>query len=259
MSTYSVYSMKKRFYLQKINKLVFFISCLGSLLLLPVGLSAQEEQADSKKIFSYGIKVGSTISSFSQEQPHSNKIIGLSVGLYSNCSLSQKIALQLEVNYNLEGGRLLSFEIPENTGMQTWYTTKVENKKLRLHNLNIPLLFRYNIKFQNYKLYTVIGPNIGINLKSDVDNIGVIFPNNAGFVPYNQNSKISSKIENLSYSISGGIGLEIPLNNNKHLIFDTRLRYGLSKIYKGYSYIKLLQDSDHLRNSSLTVSIGYGF
>lgn len=251
--------MKNIFYSRKINKSVFLLTSLGSLLLLSMNLSAQEEQSTSTNLLSYGIKVGGTLSSFSQEQPHSNKIAGLAIGFYANYSLSEKIALQLEINYNQEGGRLLSFDIPENTGEQTWYTTKIENNKVHLHNLNIPLLFRHNFKFQNYKVYTVLGPTLSINLKSVLDNEGLIIPSDGGFVPFNQSSKINAKIENFTYAISGGIGLELPLNNNKHLLIDFRLKYGLSNVYKGYSYVKLLQNSDHLRNSSLTVSIGYGF
>lgn len=251
--------MKNIFYSRKINKTAFLLTCLGGLLFLSINLSAQEEQSASTNLFSYGIKVGGTLSSFSQEQPYSNEIAGLAVGLYANYSLSEKIALQLEINYNQEGGRLLSFDIPENTGQQTWYTTKIENNKVRLHNLNFPVLFRYNFKLQNYKVYTVLGPNLSVNLKSVLDSEGLIIPSDRGFVPFDQSSKISAKIENFAYAISGGVGIELPLNNNKHLLVDFRLKYGLSDVYKGYSYVKLLQNSDHLKNSSLTVSIGYGF
>lgn len=251
--------MKNIFYSRKIKKTIFSLTSLVIILLSSINLSAQEEQKASTSLFSYGIKVGSTLSSFSQEQPHSNKIVGFAIGIYTNYSITEKIALQLEINYNQEGGRLLSFDIPENTGKQTWYTTKIENNKVRLYNLNIPLLFRYNFRFQKYKLHSVLGPNLGINLKSIVENEGLIIPSDGGFVPFNQSSKISAKIENLTYSISGGFGLELPLNDNKHILFDVRLKYGLTNVYKGYSYVKLLQNSDHLKNSSLTVSIGYGF
>jgi len=251
--------MKKQSYSIKFKKAIISLKLLGVFLLSSTTLSAQEAQSSTTNLFSYGVKAGGTLSSFSQEQPHSNKIAGIAVGLFTNYSLSNRIALQFEINYNEEGGRLLSFDIPENTGKQTWYTTKINNNKVCLHNLNIPLLFRYNFRFQNYRVYSVLGPNLSINLKSVVEDEGLIIPSDGGFIPFNQSTEISAKIENFTYSVSGGMGIEIPLNNTKYLVFDVRLKYGLTNVYKGYSYVKLLQNSDHLKNNSLTVSIGYGF
>jgi len=207
----------------------------------------------------YGVKFGTTVSQFTNEQPHTNTLQGLTGGFFVGYKLNEKMAVLAEINYLEEGGQLLSFETEADLGYDTWYFAKADNQQLSLHNINIPIMFKYSIPLGSAKVFAVIGADVSINVYSDIEHETTVYADDGNIITYNGTEDVTSKIERYTVGATGGIGFEIPVFTKNYILIDARYRYGIMPAYKGYSYRGIPQITGDLRNNSMYFTIGFGF
>ena len=206
----------------------------------------------------FGPKLGISINSFSNEQPHNNITLGFTGGAFVKYAFNNNIAVQIEALYIQQGGRLLYMDMPNLVGRQNWYMASIENQRIALHNLNIPVLFRYNFPMDDLTISAVIGPDLGFNVSAISQTETTVFTEVGSFHTYTENKDITSNTESFNMAASIGGGIEIPTGDYM-LLVDVRYRYGFTPVYKSYSYVGIPQISDNLNNHSLTLTIGLGF
>src|SRR5665647_657510 len=132
--------------LKNILKIEFSLICLFLFTLSLSGQvdSVQKSQSGFMSKITYGIKVGSTLSTFSTEQPHTNFKPGFIAGAFISYKLSESIALQLEPTYIQQGGNLISildyqlFLVPAPP-----YSYEFMDQRITFHNIDVPLLIKY--------------------------------------------------------------------------------------------------------------------
>lgn len=207
----------------------------------------------------YGVRFGTTVSQFTNQQPHTNVIQGLTGGAFLGYTFNEQMAVQLEINYLEEGGQLLSFETEADLGYDTWYMAKADNQQLSLHNIDIPLMFKYSISMGSAKLFALIGADFSINIYSDIEHETTVVADDGNIITYNGTEDVTSKIERYNVGATGGIGFEIPVFASNYILIDARYRYGIMPAYKGYSYRGIPQVTGDLRNNTMYITIGFGF
>jgi len=225
---------------------------LGVILLLLIG------NTNAQSIY-YGGRFGTTISQFTNQQPHTNAMQGITGGAFIGYSLNDKMAVQLEINYLEEGGQLLNIETEADLGYDTWYSTKADNQKLILHNIDIPLMSRYSIPLGSAKLFALIGADIDINIYSGISHETTVYDDDGNITTYYGNENVTSKIERYTVGATGGIGFEIPVFTSNYILIDARYRYGVMPSYVGYSYRGIPQITGDLSNNTMYFTIGFGF
>lgn len=231
-------------------------------LLLAFSVSGQEETTSASvgKIH-FGIKAGTTLSSFSAEQPHTNFKPGLIVGGFISYDLSGNLALQLEPSYMQQGGSLVS--IYDYLTFQVYdppFFIEVRDQKVTFHNIDIPLLLKYKKNIGGLNLFVVAGPSIGLNFDAVTKN--EVSARSLDQIPiyyhFYEEDNITSSMKLLQYGATGGIGFETPIGKHT-LVFDMKYRYGLNKTYPGYSYLGIYQVQGDLKTNSFYVTLGFGF
>jgi hypothetical protein len=249
--------------LKDILKIEFSVVCL---FLFTFSLTAQvdsvkKSQSDFMSKIKYGIKVGSTLSTFSTEQPHTNFKPGLIAGAFVSYNLSESFELQLEPTYIQQGGNLISindyamFLVPDPP-----FLMEIRDQKITFHNIDLPLLIKYQLNIGGLKVFAVAGPSLAYNIKTETQND--VSARTYDYIPvyynFHQADNISSDIKSWQYGAVGGIGFETPVGQHS-LIFDIRYRYSLNKTYPGYSYLGIFQTQGDLRSNTLYFTLGFGF
>jgi hypothetical protein len=250
------------------NKIFRNSLSLICLLLLSYSVSAQDVTGNEasgtavtgKKI-QFGIKVGTTLSKFSEEQPHTNFKPGLIVGGFVSYKLSNLLALQLEPSYMQQGGNLISVFDPTLLSYKDYpYSVEVKDQRITFHNIDIPLLLKVEKNILGLNVFAVAGPSIGLNFYSKTENS--VSARSNGDIPvyydFYQEENITSNIKLLQYGVVGGIGFNTPIGKHT-LIIDMKYKYGLNKTYKGYSYLGIPQVQGDLKTNSFYITLGFGF
>lgn len=241
---------------------------LISLLLFAFSVSAQEVtgneasgNAVTGKKIQFGIKVGTTLSKFSAEQPHTNFKPGLIAGGFVSYKLSNLLALQLEPSYMQQGGNLISVFDPNLLSYTDYpFAIEVKDQKITFHNIDIPLLLKAEKNILGLNVFAVAGPTLGLNFYSKTENN--VSARSNGYLPvyydFYQEDNITSNINFLQYGVVGGIGFNTPIGKHT-LIVDMKYRYGLNKTYKGFSYLEIPQVQGDLKTNSFYITLGFGF
>lgn len=237
-----------------------FILLLGVIFILfNDNSNAQDADNSSSLDIYYGGRFGTTVSQFTNEQPHTNTAQGITAGGFIGYNLNEKMAVQLEINYFEEGGQLLNFETEADLGFDTWYFAKADNQKVTLHNIDIPVLFKYAIPLGAVKLHAVLGADLAINFYANNSHETTVYADDGHITTFTGDEDITSNIERYSVGAVGGIGFEIPVLDNNYILIDARYKYGLMPVYKGYSYRGIPQITGDLANNTMYFTIGFGF
>jgi hypothetical protein len=253
------------------NKIFRNFIPLLCLLLLAASAPGQEvtgnkgtENEGTVKKLQYGFKVGTTLSSFSSEQPHNNSKPGIIAGGFISYKLSSILALQFEPSYMQQGGNLISVYDPSLFAITDYpFSIEVKDQKITFHNIDIPLLLKAEKNILGLNVFCVAGPALGLNLYSKTENnVSARSGSSSSGLPvyydYYEEDNITSDIKFLQYGIIGGIGFDTPLGKHT-LILDMKYRYGLNKTYKGYSYLGIPQVQGDLKTNAFYITLGFGF
>lgn len=251
----------------KIFRDSFFLICL---LLLTSSVAGQEETGKEvngneliwEKI-QYGIKVGTTLNSFSSEQPHNNYKPGFIAGGFVSYELSEILALQIEPSYMQQGGNLISIFDPSMLSIANYpFSLLVKDQRITFHNIDIPLLLKIEKNILGLNIFGVAGPALGLNLysktKSNVSARAGSGIDTPVYFDYYEEEIITSNIKFLQAGIIGGIGFSTPIGEHT-LILDMKYRYGLNKTYEGFSYLGIPQNQGDLKTNTFYFTLGLGF
>lgn len=240
----------------KIANILFIgIACLH----FSVKTSAQESGSSVLGNIYYGGKLGTSISQFTNQQPHTNEKQGLTGGVFIGYNLNSNLAIQLEFNYLQEGGQLLRIEHSWDLSNNSWINIKTDNQQVTLNNLDIPLMLKYSLPFGASKIFIVAGGAFGYNIHAGVKHETTILTETGNVSTYTSEENITSNIEDYNIGILAGLGFEIPVFKSNYILIDARYRYGMMPVYKGYSYRGLPQITGDLQNNTMYVTIGFGF
>jgi len=256
----NAYIMKNIFLKLFPKKTLKFILLFGVICILFMDNSNAQSTNDSNALsIYYGGRFGTTISQFTNQQPHTSSIQGIVGGAFIGYAFNDNMAVQLEINYLEEGGQLLKIETEADLGYDTWYMTKVDNQKLILHNIDVPLMFRYSIPLGSAKLFALIGADLGVNIYSGISHETTVYADDGNILTYSGNEDVTSKIERYNVGATAGIGFEIPVFTSNYILIDVRYRYGVMPSYVGYSYRGIPQVTGDLSNNTMYFTIGFGF
>ena len=186
--------MKRRIFMKPFHKRLVVLLCAG--LFYSACIFGQDETASSggSRELHFGAKVGTTISSFTDQQPHTDIKQGIIVGGFASFYFDDNMAVQGEVNYLQQGGKLIEFEIPGDIGKDTWYASKVHNNSITIHTVDIPVLFKYSYPLGDVNVSLNVGPTIGINYFTSINNETTVFTDVGAMHTYTGESDISDNI-----------------------------------------------------------------
>lgn len=241
------------------NKFTGIIFLLISLLITSTVYG--QEEAVQKDNIHYGIKAGMTISRFSSEQPHNNYKPGIIAGVFVNYAFSSCFSLQIEPAYLQQGGYLISIvDHPLLHDVNPPFLLQVNDQRVTYHNIDIPLLVKYEKTFGDMNFFGVAGPSFGINLNtSSITNVSArSYEMVPVYYDFRKEENITSEINTMQYGITGGLGFESLLGKHS-LIFDIRYRYSLNKTWPGYSYLGIDPIQGDLQSNTLYFTLGFGF
>ena len=245
----------------KVLRIYCSLLCMFLFTFSLVAQEASGTETESVKRISYGIKAGATLSRFSSEQPHANFKPGVTAGIFVSYPLSSSFALQLEPAYFQQGGNLISImDYPMFLVHDPPFLLEIRDQKITFHNIDIPLLIKYEKSVAGLNVFVLAGPSIGFNINAETKNNVSARTWEEIPVYYNfyQHENISSNIRSIQYGAVGGIGFETPVGTHK-ILFDVKYRYSLNATYPGYSYLGITQIQGDLRTNSLYFTLGFGF
>jgi opacity protein-like surface antigen len=254
--------MKHLFRKLFLKRAVIYILFLGITYLAFADKTIAQESGSGSSLLGnmyYGGKFGTTISQFTNQQPHTYIKQGITAGGFIGYNFTDNLAVQLEINYLQEGGQLLSIEHSVDLSNPSWIETKTDNQSVTLNNLDIPLMAKYSYPIGTSKVFVNAGAAFGYNMHSGVDHETTILTEIGSVSTYTSEENITNKIEKINVGIIAGIGFEIPVLTNNYILIDARYRYGLMPVYKGYSYRGLPQVTGDLKNNTMYFTIGFGF
>lgn len=247
--------MKKLKFKKLIHRQLYLLLCV--MLFAPVDLVAQELSSGEGIEISYGVKLGTTFNQFSRHQPHTSMSMGLTGGLYATYAITPELGVQIEANYLENGGKLVTFDMPNLVSKESWYDMKVQNHNVVIRTLDIPLLAKYSYEVSGAKLSALFGASLGWNIKSGYDSEITTFTEVDQFHTYKGEQDVTDIIEKLGYSLTGGVSFEIPVSSYS-LSLEARYRYGLNPVFKGYSYLGIPQVQGNMYSNSFTITLGIG-
>ena len=179
-------------------------------------------------------------------------------GAFVNYSFNEDMAVQLEAGYFQQGGRLLNIYVPDYIGNPSWYQANVKNKESIMHNIEVPVLFKYSYGLSGFTLNGFIGPSFGYNMHTGVKKEGTIVDQQGAPHTYTGEENITNNMEKIQYSATVGIGIEVPVSDSYYILVDVRYRYGINSVYNGYSYLDITEIQGDLKNNTLYFTLGFG-
>jgi len=175
--------------------------------------------------FHYGVKAGANFAVQSEIADYFNNSdirTGLQVGAFGNYHFNNKIALQLEANYDQKGG-------------------KSDDVTAKYDYLSVPVLFKYSLGKSDQtalKFNVNIGPYAAFLLNAEYDVDG-------------NTADVKDSTKDFEAGAILGFGMSYPVGKN-HVILDLRMGLGLTN----YSDIDYMEESC---NKYIGLSLGYEF
>lgn len=222
--------------------------------------SDSESSGNFMSQISYGVKFGTVISEFTDQQPFTNINQGLMGGAFCAYDFSSLFSVQLDVNYIQQGGHGIRYDIPSFHGLDKWYRMKMENQDITMHNLELPLLAQVSFDLNETVLRLGVGPAFSYNLSTGVSTEGTVFASETDeFHTFTTGENISSVVNDYEYSAIGSIGFEFNAFDGFDMFVEGRYKYGLSDVYEGYSYVHIPQIQGDLKNHYMSFGLGVKF
>jgi len=189
---------------------------------------------------SFGIKVGMNLASLPTtgstnslvSSITSKGMYGYQAGIFLRITI-KKIIIQPELYFSLKGGDITyNLSKPDSASLVNSIT-----KKVRLYNVDIPIMFGYNfIDNALFKFRVMAGPVASLNLDKTIS------INTAGV----HDNLDKTDLNNLMWNLQAGLGIDV-----WKLTLDVRYEYGLNALNKG--------TTEKTKSNSYMVSVGLKF
>ncbi|MGV0925228.1 porin family protein [Empedobacter tilapiae] len=219
-------------------KKLFFIAAA---MLGVVSLSAQEKTTSSQ----FGIKSSVNMSSFNGKDVKDNDYkVGFSAGVYGHFPLTDRFAVQPEVNFTRMGGKHKD-EVTE-----IGNTTVKSKNKTTLDYIQVPVMFQYYPAGSRFNVEA--GPQFGFNMYASNKKQISTYANNT---VYTTEEKFDEKdnVKNFDFGVNFGLGYNVTDNIN----VGARYYMGLTKISENTS--NGTQLGPDVKNHSFSFGVGYSF
>lgn len=219
-------------------KKLFFIAAA---MLGVVSLSAQEKTTSSQ----FGIKSSVNMSSFNGKDVKDNDYkVGFSAGVYGHFPLTDRFAVQPEVNFTRMGGKHKD-EVTE-----IGNTTVKSKNKTTLDYIQVPVMFQYYPAGSRFNVEA--GPQFGFNMYASNKKQISTYANNA---VYTTEEKFDEKdnVKNFDFGVNFGLGYNVTDNIN----VGARYYMGLTKISENTN--NGTQLGPDVKNHSFSFGVGYSF
>jgi hypothetical protein len=208
----------------------------------------------------FGLKGGTTVSSFSHGQPHTGTKVGYTAGVFGAYSFSDLLGVQVEAAYFQQGGTWIRFKDDTRFGANAdFFTKNVTSSAITLHNLEVPVLMRLTVPVETeVKPVFFAGPSIGFNLHATerYERTGELAE--GVFVTAGGSKVVTSQYNLYQVGATAGLGLEIPMGS-VNLLVDARYRYGINPVLNTFSYVEYNGVASKLYSNSFAFTLGLGF
>lgn len=179
----------------------------------------------------FGLKGGLNIANQSNPalsglvQGKTSFLIGFNIGGYVEIELANKISIQPELSFSLQGGKLSYVDYIRT---DPFYPEESVNVELvdKLSYINIPIMFKYNVADE---ITLELGPQLGILVSSTT---------NASFNGSTISGNSSENSKAFYNSVDYGINLGAGYNMSEDITVGIRYYKGVSNIGKYSSEIK---------------------
>ncbi len=232
-----------------------------ALLMALLVLAAATLKAQSS--IGYGVKAGTTFSSFSHSQPHTGSKLGFTAGVFGKFQFSDLLCVQVEAAYFQQGGSFTQFTDDSRFfGESQYFFKNVTTSRVTLHNVEVPVLLRVSIPTQSeVKPLFFAGPSVGFNLGATerYERTGELAGGSQVYATASGRDNVTSQYNLYQFGATAGLGLEVPFFGEHKLLVDARYRYGINAAKNTFSYIDFNRVSSKLHTDSVVFTVGFGF
>jgi hypothetical protein len=221
-------------------------------------IRSQETTTTSSGGFNYGVHVGITGSNFTNEQPGRSIVVDYTAGIHGKYSFSESFGVQGELNYLEQGGGLIRITDPEQLGTNPIFDYKVEDQKVSIRSLELPIVMMYSFGVGSSKINLMAGPGVAwvFHAGSKIETTARYPSYPSVYTTFSDEENITENITPFIYNAVGGLGIEFPFIGETKLYLDVRYRYSINDVYNGYSYLGIEGVSADLNQQSLTINLG---
>lgn len=224
-----------------------------------LGLVAFSTSALAQQEVKFGPKAGVNFASINGEIKDEGEITkfdkgqtGFHVGAFAEIKFNDKFAIQPELLYSVQGGKM------EDSGSETvmgvTYAYEAE-QKWNLHYINVPIMAKY------YVIPSVAieaGPYVGFNIKSEAK-----YEESATVAGVTQSENETYDFKKGTNSIDFGLGAGASFNLDNGFFVGARYNLGLAKISKDAKWTEgdseFESTKEDIKNGVIQVSVGFKF
>lgn len=217
--------------------------------LLALGIALSSLTTVQAQEITFGVKAGPQLSGFIGSDEENKSIVTAFGGVYANLKLSEKLFLQPELLYSMQGAKS-SIKVGS-AGLDDYANL---DERIDLNYLNIPIMLQYVVAKH---LRVEMGPQLGILLKSEGE---VILEPNPG--SGSEQMKFINDLKESTKTIDFGLNIGGVYELDNRLNFTLRYNLGLTSIgdlEPGEFINTLYTELPNSKNSVLSLGIGYTF
>lgn len=196
--------------------------------------------------FKFGPKVGGNLSTLTGDAISDDVEMkfGFHVGAVAEIKFTDKLALQPEVLYSLQGAKT------SDTFDEFGFLYKDESK-VNLSYINVPVM----LKFYPVKQFFIqAGPQVGFLVAAkSKDESTITAPDNT-ITTESTTTDIKDQLKTVDFSFNAGLGFDFTEN----FFIDARYSIGLTNIYDAPDVFGFGTEFD-AKNSNISLSVGYKF
>ncbi|MCG8389517.1 MAG: PorT family protein [Cytophagales bacterium] len=210
--------------------------------------------------FSYGIKLGPVVSSFSSSQPHTGLNLGVTAGGFAAYQFSDLVAIQAEVAYFQQGGSYVQFIDDTRFGApDNFLTRNVKDANVILHNVYIPLQAKITPFSGSISPSFLLGPYADINFAAteSYERTGVI--DGRVYTTASGDDVVTDQYEMFQFGAAAGFQFEFPFQGDREIVINGTYKYGITPIKESYSYIDFNEVTEDITSNAFALTIGIQF
>jgi hypothetical protein len=174
----------------------------------------------------YGIKAGVNLADFSGDIEHNERKLGFSGGLFLNYAFTEIFSVQPELLFMMRGTK----------------HEQLENTAYHLTYFEVPVLVKLSLPTGAAFLpHAFVGPSFGFLIDATEEYANI-------------ENDIKDYINSVDYGMVIGTGFDYMIGAGR-LLFDARYSFSLANILEEEEN----EDDDELKNSGITIMVGYGY
>ena len=172
----------------------------------------------------FGAKAGATLSDFTGDIENNESKLGFCGGLFMNYAITEVISIQPELLFVMKGTK----------------HDQLENTAYRLSYFEVPALVKFSLPTEAaFMPHLFLGPSLGFLIDATLEYTGV-------------ENDAKDLFKSVDYGAVVGTGFDYMIGQGR-LLLDARYSFSLADIVDEEN-----EDEDELKNSGITIMVGYG-